>query len=53
MKKEFITTKKLEMVEIRKRCSRPLMNFAKETPKTRVFWLLMFLMNFLPQLARN
>ena len=45
--------KNLEMVEIRKRCSRFLMKFAKETPKRRVFWLLMFMMNFLPQLARN
>ena len=30
------STKKFRMVEIQ-RCSRPLMNFAKETPETRVF----------------
>ena len=32
--KRVYYAKNLEMVEIRKRCSRPLMNFAKETPKT-------------------
>ena len=29
--------KKLGLVEVQKRCSRPLMNFANETPETRVF----------------
>ena len=53
MKKEFITTKKLELVEIRKRCSRSSMNFAKQTPKTRVFWLLMFLMIFFASIGEK
>ena len=53
MKKEFSTTKKLEVVEIRKHCSRPLMNFEKKTPKTLVFLAADVFTEFLPQLARN
>ena len=53
MKKEFITTRKFKMVEIRKRCSRPLMIFVKETPKTRVFLLLKFLMNFFASIGER